>query len=232
MTFYAKIRPLILVGSVEIFQSLAGIILSATGLLEVVGGLSSNQMLDMADPVFGESIRTLMLLAGGASLIVGYACLFKKGNPLSRMLACWLAINMLLYRSMLWKIGWHDFSGFMVAPINLLPGETDVFLCISNGVVFLGAGLSLWTSRKARMAASFVKMSCPGCGVHIRFPIQNLGQTMPCPQCKTAIKLRKPENLKMACYFCREHIEFPAHALGEKIKCPHCRSDITLKESA
>jgi predicted RNA-binding Zn-ribbon protein involved in translation (DUF1610 family) len=83
--------------------------------------------------------------------------------------------------------------------------------------------------RKAK-SAKFLKMSCPACGIHIRFDGRNLGQTIPCPYCQIAITLRKPGLLKMTCFFCKEHIEFPAYAIGEKIPCPHCKMDITLKE--
>ena len=75
-------------------------------------------------------------------------------------------------------------------------------------------------------------MSCPVCGVHIRFDERNLGQKIPCPHCQKAITLRKLDLLKMACFFCQEHIEFPPHAIGEKMPCPHCHMDITLKEPA
>jgi hypothetical protein len=74
------------------------------------------------------------------------------------------------------------------------------------------------------------KMSCPGCGVHIKFLAKRLGERTNCPQCRTAITLRRPENLRMSCFFCQGHIEFPAHAIGNKLQCPHCKNDITLKE--
>jgi hypothetical protein len=59
-----------------------------------------------------------------------------------------------------------------------------------------------------------------------------LGEKTACPQCQTAITLRRPENLKMSCFFCQGHIEFPAHAIGNKLQCPHCKKDITFKEPA
>jgi uncharacterized paraquat-inducible protein A len=75
-------------------------------------------------------------------------------------------------------------------------------------------------------------MSCPSCGIHIRFAGKNLGQKIPCPHCQTSITLRRPDLLKMACFFCHGHIKFPPHAIGEKISCPHCNMGITLKEPA
>ncbi|HLX72682.1 MAG TPA: hypothetical protein VKV04_23925 [Verrucomicrobiae bacterium] len=76
-------------------------------------------------------------------------------------------------------------------------------------------------------------MSCPACGVHVRFAVEDLGKNIACPNCRAPITLRKPEeNLKISCYFCQGHIEFPPHALGERLKCPHCKMDITLKEPA
>jgi uncharacterized paraquat-inducible protein A len=90
----------------------------------------------------------------------------------------------------------------------------------------------IWIERRKAHAAEFLKISCPACGGHIAFAIQNLGQQIPCPHCQAVIALRKPESLKMSCYFCKEHIEFPAHALGQKIPCPHCNRSITLMERA
>ena len=84
-----------------------------------------------------------------------------------------------------------------------------------------------------RKSVESLKMSCPACGVHIRFDERNIGQKKTrCPQCQTGITLRKPDLLKMACYFCKGHIEFPPHAIGEEMPCPHCQMDITLKEPA
>ena len=75
-------------------------------------------------------------------------------------------------------------------------------------------------------------MTCPGCGIHIRFALQNLGQRIPCPHCRKMITLREPDLLKMVCLYCKQHVEFPPHAIGQRIPCPHCKKEITLKEPA
>ncbi|MDE8344393.1 MAG: hypothetical protein POG24_11320 [Acidocella sp.] len=87
-------------------------------------------------------------------------------------------------------------------------------------------------SRRAKVLDGTVKISCPGCGTHLQFELQNLGQTIVCPRCRAPVLLRRPGQLKMACYFCQGRIEFPSHALGQKMPCPHCQMDITLKEKA
>jgi hypothetical protein len=76
----------------------------------------------------------------------------------------------------------------------------------------------------------FWKISCPACGGHLRFALQNEGSQIPCPHCAKPLKLRREDILRMSCFFCHEHISFPTHALGTKMPCPHCHKDITLKE--
>src|ERR1039457_245537 len=102
------------------------------------------------------------------------------------------------------------------------------------GWLFVGSGsMCLWLRKHGREigAEAFLKISCPACGVDIRFDDRNLGRKIPCPHCKHAFSLRRPENLKRSCFFCRGHIEFPAHVIGTKMACPHCKMDIALKEA-
>jgi DNA-directed RNA polymerase subunit RPC12/RpoP len=106
------------------------------------------------------------------------------------------------------------------------------------------AAVALWFSAEARMArlagarqrdaaAGLMKMVCPACGGPVQFAAPNVGQQIPCPHCRAAITLRKPDdNLKMTCVLCGGHIEFPPHAVGQKIDCPHCAKTITLLRPA
>ena len=109
-----------------------------------------------------------------------------------------------------------------------LLGALILFLLIGSSSLLV----CLWIGEWKHARAGYLKMFCPGCGGHLEFLPQNLGQTIPCPHCQLSIILRKPDLLKMSCYFCKEHIEFPAHAIGTKMACPHCNNDITLKEPA
>jgi DNA-directed RNA polymerase subunit RPC12/RpoP len=90
----------------------------------------------------------------------------------------------------------------------------------------------LWLEDSIPQPAETRKMTCPGCGIHIRFALQNLGQRIPCPHCQKIITLREPDLLKMVCLYCKQDVEFPPHAIGQKIRCPHCKNGMTLKEPA
>jgi len=92
--------------------------------------------------------------------------------------------------------------------------------------------IRFWVEGKRTQIARFLKMSCPACGIYLRFDNCNLGKTISCSHGQKAITLRKSENLKMSCFFCQGHIEFPAHSIGTKMSCPHCDKDITLKDPA
>jgi hypothetical protein len=212
------------------FAVLAGMILFLVGLVDFLGALSQTQSLNLVDPFFGESFRTIMLVLGFLQCAIAFIVLFTRWQNLKLGLIVWIAINFLIYRAGLWKIGWHHSSGFMFQSFGLSPRNMDILLSCSSVFLFFGGFATLVFQRAAQMKIEFLKMFCPSCGGHIRFATTNLGQEAACPHCKMTVTLRKPEeSLKTFCYFCKGNIEFPAHALGQKIACPHCRMDITLK---
>jgi hypothetical protein len=231
------------------FRLFAGTLLTATGLCGLVGGISGSQLLLMQDPLFGLPFRTLMLFLGSAQLFLGLLFLFARkrslasgeGEPrrhiavgIDASLIClaWLSVLFVGYRITLWVMGWHHSCGFLVEPLGLSLTATDMLFSGSAAVLLIGSCVSLWIERRMMLRVMSLKISCPSCAIHIRFATQNVGQTVPCPKCKTPITLHKPEEaLKMSCYFCKEHIEFPPHAIGRKIECPHCKQNITLKET-
>jgi predicted RNA-binding Zn-ribbon protein involved in translation (DUF1610 family) len=188
--------------------------------------------------VLGIPLRYAVLLVGGLELLVAFICLFGRQTGLQLGWLGWLATNYLVYRIGLLTMNCHPQAtcvGSLTDPLHLSRGTTGFIIELMPFYLLLGsyaAGIWLWMEGRKAKSAKFLKMSCPACGIHIRFDGRNLGQNISCPHCQTAITLRKPDLLKMTCFFCQEHIEFPSHALGEKIPCPHCKMDITLKESA
>ncbi len=207
-------------------------------LLGGIGKLSgffvqSPQLPDFNDPLLGISSRHLLLAVGVAEAFIACLCLFTHKKALSLGLVCWLAINFLVYVMGLWSVRCHLPYGWINHPViiaNPSPLMVDYLVAATSATMLIGGSAILWFEHKLTEAAIFQKISCPSCGVHIKFAAQNLGRKIPCPHCQTTITLRKPDNLKISCFFCKEHIEFPAHAVGEKMPCPHCKMDITLKE--
>ena len=214
------------------FVLLAGSVLAVLGTGFVAEFFARTQSLAIADPVLGIPFRFVFLGFGILQLVVSGFCLLTSRRSLSIGLVLWLVANLLIYRLEMRQAGWmHPYA--FVSPLTerlfISVGTADILLAGAAAYLLVGGSGTLLALRWARRVEEFRKISCPACGVHIRFAVENTGQSISCPKCRAAVTLRKPEeDLKMSCYFCKGHIEFPPHAIGEKIKCPHCRMDITL----
>ena len=217
----------------------AGALLLGAGLTRFLILIGNVPQLHRPDPLLGISLQVGVLVAGAAELVVALVCLFGSRTGLQAMLVGWLALNYVVFRIGLYSSGIHPewtCLGLLTDPLHLARGTTGFGLSyVVPSYLLLGSFAALlwpWLRRLFPPASAFEKMPCPACGRHIRFAVQNLGQTVPCPQCKTTVTLRRPGTLKTECYFCKGHVEFPAHALGQKIQCPHCKMEITLMDIA
>lgn len=214
----------------------AGAILLAAALERFLVAAGSAPALALPEPMLGIPLRYAVLMVGGLELTVALICLFGKHAGLQIGWLAWMATNYTVYRIGLLTMSVHQQAtciGRLTDPLYLTRGAMGFIIGLLPIYLLLGsysAMIWLWLEGRRAKAAKYFKMSCPGCGIHIRFDDRNLGRKIPCPHCQTAITLRKLENLKMSCFFCQEHIEFPAHAIGQKLKCPHCNKDIGLKE--
>jgi len=217
----------------------AGAILLVAAVGRFLIAVGQTQVLALPDPVLGIPWRLGVLLVGGFELGVAVLCLFGKRIGIQIGWVAWLAVNILVFQlgALAMHGHWQATSiGSLTDPLQLTRGLMGVLIGFLPLVLLLGSGTAsayLWLGQRAevrvREEAKSIKMSCPACGVHIRFESERTGQLIDCPQCHKTITLRGPQNLKMSCFFCHEHIEFPAHAIGEKLKCPHCAKDVTLK---
>jgi len=238
MTKSAPIRellPKVSKGLLPCFILSAGGILLLTGTVKVLNFLANPQAPDMTDPVFAMQFRHLVVLVGLAEMVVACLCLFTSKRTLSLGLLTWLVATLAAYRIGIWTMGWHHPYAWVAGWINGLdisPRAADLIIGVTSAYLLIGSIAMLWLERRMVQSAKFLKMSCPSCGVHIKFAIQNLGQKISCPHCQKETILRKPENLKMSCVLCGGHIEFPPHSIGQKIQCPHCAKSITLLKPA
>ena len=223
---------------VKIFIYSAGGILLAAALERLMVAAGSAPALARPEPMLGIPLRSAVLLTGGIELLVATICLLGSQARIQAGWLTWLATYYLVYRIGLIWMHIHPQAtclGSLTDPLHLLKGFMGFIIGLLPLYLLLGSYAAmfwLWLAGRRAKTDQFVKMSCPACGVHIRFADRNVGQKIPCPQCRKAITLRKPDLLKMSCFFCQEHIDFPPHAIGEKIPCPHCKMDITLKEPA
>ena len=237
-----KATDIILARSTRSFICTAGGVLLALSLVSLLGTTGSAQVLRLPDPLLGIPLRLTMLITGAMELVVALVCLFGQRRGLQTTLIAWLITDFAVYQiGMIWQGSHRQWGclGNLSATLQISPHLANVVMISLFAYLFLGAYATLlwpWFAKYGevvlprRQTSVSLKMSCPACGVHIKFATQNLGQKIMCPQCQTAITLRKPDLLKMACFFCKEHIEFPTHSIGENIRCPHCKMDITLKE--
>lgn len=223
---------------IKLFIYSAGAILLAAALERFLVAAGQLPVLALPEPVLSIPLRYAVLLVGGFELVVALICLFGRQTGLQLGWLSWMATNYAVYRIGLLTMGIHQQGtciGSLTDPLRLARGTIGFTIGLVPVYLLLGSYAALfwfWRQNRKARAAKFLKMSCPACGVHLRFDERNLGQKIPCPHCQKAITLRKPDLLKMACFFCKEHIEFPSHAIGEKMPCPHCNMDITLKEPA
>ena len=216
-----------------ICQVVSASLLAAMALMLLIACLGNRTVLEPLDPVTMISMRLLLPVAAVQMLAVATFYLFGQNRNLKPLFLTWMGMNLLAFQTVIFlqtkQVNMSAYFGILQLSFHV-PGYAVDWVVKGVTALLIVGGVSSWLSTWAENDGR-TKMSCPVCGLRIQFPIERLGQTMPCPQCKIAIKLRKPENLKMSCFFCQGHIAFPAHALGEKIRCPHCKMDITLKES-
>jgi hypothetical protein len=221
------------------FAPLIGGIMMFAGLVNITGVFRESQVLDFPDPVFSFSFRHLLLLMGIAELIVAFLCLFTNNRTFILGLATWFAGIFVIYRIGLGFVGWHHSPGFLVDPLGMSYRTTDQITSLASVLTLIYGCVVVWLEKRFSRNGStkpdlsgLIKISCPSCGGHIGFAIQNLGQQTSCPHCRKPIALSESENLKMFCVLCGGHIEFPAHAMGQKIPCPHCAKTITLLQQS
>jgi hypothetical protein len=228
---------------IKFFIHSAGAILLAAALIRFVIAAGNHPVLAMPEPMLGLPLRYAVLLVGGFELLIALICLLGRRPGLQLGWLAWASTNYLVYWIGFFIMRCHPQTsciGSFTDPLWLKHGPIGMIAEFLPAYIALGSYTALlWLciiepvlNRRQKSLSESQKMSCPACGIHIRFAGKNLGRKIPCPQCQTSITLRRPDLLKMTCFFCRGHIKFPPHAIGEKIACPHCNMDITLKEPA
>ena len=239
---------------IKLFIRVGGAILLAAALVRFLIAAGNAPALTLPEPVIGISLKSAVLLVGGIELVVALFCLFGRWPWFQLGGLALVATVYAVYVLALLAKGIQvqaSCIGSLTDPLRIYRGPTGYalqFLPFGLALGSYAAAIALLFSADARTArlagarqlaarhdatAGLMKMVCPACGGHVKFPAQNAGQQIPCPHCQAAITLRQvDENLKMACVLCGGHVEFPVHAVGQKILCPHCAKTITLLKPA
>jgi hypothetical protein len=216
--------------------SAGGILLAAAAIRFLIAA-GDAPALALPEPMLGIPLRHAVLAVGGVEAMVALYCLFGRQIVLQVTWLTWLSAVYMVCRICLIFVRIHPQAtciGSLTDPLHLLRGMPGLIVTCVLFSLLLGSCVAsvnlMWLEDQVPQPVESRKMSCPGCGIHIRFDLQDLGQKIPCPQCQKVITLREPDLLKMACLYCKQHVEFPAHAIGQKIRCPHCKNEMTLKE--
>ena len=232
------------------FIYISGALLLAAAILRALIACGDAPALSLPEPVLGIPLRYAVLATGGIEAAVALICIFGKRIGLQIGWLAWLGTSYVV----LWLgLVCQHFSpqgsciGSLTDPLRLHHGASGyIFALMPFGLVlgsYAAAG-TYWLAPQARKvrsaeareqaaqrdaASGLIRMTCPGCGGHVKFASENLGRQISCPHCQAGVLLSKPEEyFKMTCVLCNGHVEFPPHALGRKIPCPHCEKTITL----
>lgn len=140
---------------VTVFIPQASTILALTGAAKVLTAFSNAKVLEAQDPVFGFSLRHLLVLVGIAELVVSVICLVNRRNRrLSLLLLAWFASSVVAYRIGLWAMDWHGpcrCLGTLTDVLPVSPKTVDLLMKMLLVYLLLGscAGLLRLTSLNA-----------------------------------------------------------------------------------
>jgi len=129
-------------GLLKWFLKSAGVVLIITGTAKSVAVFGSAPGLDMPDPVFGISFRTLGFGVGAVEIIVSLFCFRKLRIDLSLRLVAWIASLIALYRLLLASSGWAvpclclgsltGAVGLSFKTANLITGSLLTYLLVGS----------------------------------------------------------------------------------------------------
>jgi hypothetical protein len=181
------------------FIFIAGGILAIGGFTKFLAVIENFQPVNISDPVIGVSFRYLMPAVGIIELLAAYLCLFTNKRNLSFGLIAWLTTYYLVYRIVLWSIGWHHpyvLLGNLMEIFNVSPFLADDIVGLSSGFLLAGIITWLWFGKRNRtglleVPVGSLKISCAICGGRIEFPANLFGEKTPCPHCRAIITLKE-----------------------------------------
>jgi len=86
----------------------SGVLLLCTALAKIVSAFGSAQILQLNDPVFSVSFKTLFVVVAVFELVIAFICFLGRNLILQLSLLAWIATNFLIYRLCL---GWVKYKG-------------------------------------------------------------------------------------------------------------------------
>lgn len=136
--------------------------LLVTGASKLVSAAGSANILYTIDPIFKIPFQDLFVIVGVIELTVCLVCLLGSRIGLQIGLAAWLATNFLMYRIILFKIGWHkpcECLGNLTGAIHIQPKTADIIMRVVLVYIFCGSYAAVFYLWKQRLkAASLSKL--------------------------------------------------------------------------
>jgi hypothetical protein len=128
------------------FTFSAACIFLITGSAKMVSICGTQAILDVSDPIFGISFRTLLLCVGLVEIAVSAFCFLLANKTACLALVIWIAVNFLLYRIGLVIAGWHrpcPCLGNITQFIHISPATAELFTKLSLAYLFIGSSAFL-----------------------------------------------------------------------------------------
>ena len=151
--------------AVEIFVFSAGILFLCTALAKLISATGTARVLQLHDPVFLVSFRTLFWLVGTIELVVAGVCLFGRNLFLQMISVAWLATSFLIYRLAVLWIGYEKpcpCLGNLTSSLHLSSQTAESVLTKILAYLFIGSYATLfwlWRQRNTDEGSKSLKVA-------------------------------------------------------------------------
>jgi len=133
------------------------IILVLTAAAKLIGATGNAHLLDLPDPLFGFSSRTMMLLAAGVEVGLAVSILICGWSVPTVLASLWFSSILVIYRVALAVIAPSapcPCLGTLTEQLHLSPTTASVFMSIVLGYILAGSFVGLARLHRAKAMAS------------------------------------------------------------------------------
>jgi len=131
----------------RVFLKSAAIMLAVSAMAKLVSATGSARILEEDDPIFLFSFRKVFWLIGSLELVIALIYFFGRRYWVSVLLTAWIAACFVVYRLVLWWVGWHHpcaCLGNLTDAIHVSPQSTDTAMKIILAYLLIGSCAALF----------------------------------------------------------------------------------------
>jgi len=139
------------------FVRSVGVLLVISSAAKIISASGSARVLATLDPIFAVSFRNVFLVVGAIELFVALICFFKLNINLKIGVITWLTLNILLYRIVLWAIGYQKpcaCLGTLTEELHIQPGIADMAMKAVLAYFLIGSCVALCLIRRQKEGVS------------------------------------------------------------------------------